>query len=131
MTPKSVPGYCGVGLSDSKASSINRLTTAFECVPSLRAVPISLPICPCSIRQLRIGADSIPNNSRCLSLRYSVNVSVFQSLMSRARQSEAGGRLFRLAIRYPLLKPFRFNYRRKTHTYFDGIIFDKLLAIIH
>src|SRR5690625_4125050 len=73
---------------------MNRLTTTFECVPSFARVPISLPICPCSNAHERIGAYSIPNDSRCLSRRYSVKVVVFQSSILRACQSVAGGSFF-------------------------------------
>src|SRR5690625_1603586 len=101
IKPKLVPGYCAVGLYVRKASSINRLTTAFECVPFLARVPISLPIMPCSVAHLPPkGAYSMPNCSRCLSRRYSVKVRTFQSSMSRACQSVAGGSF--LIIRYRL-----------------------------
>src|SRR5690625_1434533 len=105
IKPKLVPGYCAVGLYVRKASSINRLTTAFECVPFFARVPISLPIMPCSVAHLPPnGAYSIPTTSRCLCFRYSVKVVVFQSPMSRASQSVAGGSF--LVIRHCLRKVF-------------------------
>src|SRR5699024_411695 len=118
MNPKLVPGYCAVGLYVLNASSINALTTAFECVPSFVRVPIKLPINPCSIRQPRIGAYSIPNTSRCLSFMYSVKVKVFQSSILRDFQSFAGGnRLVILAHLANLCLLFRTQalsrYRRR------------------
>src|SRR5690554_6573254 len=91
---------------------MNALTTAFECVPAFVFVPISRPIKPCSICHERIGAYSIPKHSRCLSLRYSVNVSVFQSSIFRARQSVAGGSLL-LVIRYRLLTLFSLFFHNR------------------
>src|SRR5690625_7522424 len=56
---------------------------------------------PCSVAHLPPnGAYSMPNCSRCLCFRYSVKVVVFQSSMSRACQSVAGGSF--LVIRYRL-----------------------------
>src|SRR5690625_197320 len=106
INPKLVPGYFAVGLYVRNASSINRLTAAFECVPFFVRVPISLPIMPCSVAHLPPnGAYSMPNCSRCLCFRYSVKVVVFQSSMSRACQSVAGGSLcvalFILLISFP------------------------------
>src|SRR5690625_946725 len=106
MKPKFVPGYCGVGSYVPKASSINRLTTAFECVPFCVRVPISLPIMPCSVAHLPPnGAYSMPNCVPSLCRRCSVKVVVFQSPMSRACQSVAGGSLcvalFILLISFP------------------------------
>src|SRR5699024_8757716 len=85
---------------------MNRLTTAFECVPAFALVPINRPRIPCSNCHPRIGAYSIPNTSRWRSRRYSVNDSVFQSSISRLRQSFAGASLrvdFRLLIPIPPL----------------------------
>src|SRR5690625_398291 len=114
MNPKLVPGYCDVGLYVLKASSINRLTTALECVPFFDRVPISLPIMPCSVCQRPPnGAYSIPNSSRCLSRRYSVNERTVQSSMCLALQSFAlGKRLFFSLIRYRLHKSHSHNLRR-------------------
>src|SRR5690554_6891956 len=94
---------------------MNALTTAFECVPAFDFVPIRRPIKPCSICQERMGAYSIPKHSRCLSFKYSVKVSVFQSSILRVRQSVAGGSL-RLVIRYllpTLSSPFLRNHNER------------------
>src|SRR5699024_5470211 len=102
---------------------MNRLTTAFECVPAFALVPINRPRIPCSNCQPLIGAYSIPNTSRWRSRRYSVNDSVFQSLISRFLQSFAEASL-RLVIRSRLLSvmlydkrmnlPKRLRVRRRT-----------------
>src|SRR5690625_1196687 len=107
MNPKLVPGQSFVGLYSANASSMNRLTTALLVVPFFVLVPMRRPICPCSKPQFRMGTYSHPNSSRCLSRRYSVNETVFQSSMSRLRQSLASGR--RLVIRFTLQLIFTFE----------------------
>src|SRR5690625_2268630 len=105
MKPKLVPGYFALGLYDANVSSIKRLTSTLLAVRGFGfvrdCVPISRPIMPCSVAHLPPkGAYSMPNCSRCLSRRYSVKVRTFQSSMSRACQSVAGGSF--LIIRYRL-----------------------------
>src|SRR5699024_3309595 len=106
MNPKLVPGYFALGLYDANVSSIKRLTSTLLAVRGFGfvrdCVPISRPIMPCSVAHLPPnGAYSMPNCSRCLSRRYSVKETTFQSSISLLRQSFAGGNLFVINHRPP------------------------------
>src|SRR5699024_7075715 len=105
---------------------MHRLTTAFECVPAFAVVPINRPRIPCSNCPPHIGAYSLPTTSRWRSRRYSVRDSVFQSSISRLRQSFAGASLrvaFRLVIPIPPMLYVLFYLRRKTRLQKHGYLF--------